>query len=107
MAAITVSADANGNLSLSDNGQSHCSRGEEVVWKPDNTTVSSIFSVAPKPAQPTNFWQTTPGSSGAKDYKGKISNSAPFTDWNYNIQADLISGGKSNILDPKITVDGI
>ena len=105
MATITVSADASGNLSLSDHGQSHCSRGEEVVWNPDNTTVSSISSVTPKPAQPTNFWETNPSSSGAKDFKGKISNSAPFTDWNYNIQAVLISGALSNILDPKITVN--
>jgi hypothetical protein len=101
MASITVTADASGNLSLSDNGNSNCQRNEEVHWV-QGSGVSSITSVTAKPSQPANFWQEGPSANG-NNFKGKISNSAAG-DWNYDITAALTAGGNGS-LDPKISVD--
>ena len=104
MASITVSADANGNLTLSDNGNSQCQRHEQVTWV-QGTGVTSISNFWAKSTVPGGFWQSGPSAIG-NNFHGTIGSVADGSLYDYNIQAVLNSGRLSSPPDPKITVSG-
>ena len=103
MASITVSADANGNLTLSDNGNSHCQRQEQVTWV-QGAGVTSISNVWAKSTVPAGFWQSGPSAAG-NNFHGTIGSVPDGSAYDYNIQA-VLNSGETSSLDPKITVSG-
>lgn len=108
MAAINITGSdpSNGNLTLSDHGNSNVSRGEVITWTiGPHSGVDSITAITVKPNS-TNVFGSGPAKHGnSSNWQGKISNDLEeTTEEDYNI-GWKDGDGKPHTYDPKITVN--
>lgn len=108
MAAINITGSDpnNGNLTLSDHGNSSVSRGEVVTWtiRP-HSGVDSITAITVKPNS-TNVFGSGPAKLGnSSNWQGKIKAELEIpTEEEYNIDWKD-SEGTTRTFDPKLSVN--
>ena len=103
---ILGSDPSTGNLTMSDNGHSDVSRGDQVTWiVHPNSGVNSLTGITVKTGS-TNVFGTGPCPIGnSSNWRGKILDTLIIPiDEDYNIYWDDTTG-TNHCYDPKLTVN--
>ncbi len=105
MATITVSY-SNGNLTLSDHGNTDASRSEQINWHIGQgvIAITDIVAKSTSPVSTGNFWANAPHAVGV-NYMGTIGASTSGA-WDYTISCNVGTVQNPVIvpLDPRIQV---
>lgn len=111
---ITGSDPATGNLTMSDNGNTNCKRGEVVTWVILPTSgVDQITAITPKPNNINVFADGPAKQSGAsKNWQGTVKDAAslPIPPGGGVVVEEYDIGwtdsaGNAYVFDPKIQIN--